>query len=158
MSPNLALLVDRTNDSSMSLLVPMLTAKLYDMDWDVRDSALEILQTISSIAHSSKKWLFVVPLTKIDFFCLEFPSFQTMLLDSGLLPIIVSMATSDSESFVRASAIKCLTQMIKVPAFWNQVLQSERIPVSYSPNFDKHYGALLKVSKQFVNEVKSDLP
>lgn len=54
-----------------------------------------------------------------------------MLLESGLISVVVSMATSDSESFVRASAIKCLQAMIKVPAFWTNVLDLQDIPVSF---------------------------
>lgn len=53
MSPNLALLVDRTSDSSMANLGPMLIGKLEDADWEVRDSALEVLYTISNIANTS---------------------------------------------------------------------------------------------------------
>lgn len=54
MSPNLALLVDRTSDSSMDSLGTLLVGKLHDMDWEVRDSALEVLHTVSGISHSSK--------------------------------------------------------------------------------------------------------
>lgn len=61
---------------------------------------------------------------------LEFQSFQTMVLDSNLPSFMVKMSTEDNESFVRASAIKCLQEMIKVPAFWNNVLESVNLPVS----------------------------
>lgn len=54
MSPNLALLVDRTYDSAMDMLGPLLTTQLRDEHWEVRDTALEVLCTICEIAHTSK--------------------------------------------------------------------------------------------------------
>lgn len=54
MPPNLALLVDEVGDSSITTITPMLYKRLHDINWEVRDSALEILQTIVDIAHLSK--------------------------------------------------------------------------------------------------------
>lgn len=54
MSPNLALLVDRTNDSSLNMLGPLLTAKLQDADWEIREGSLRVLTTICELSHSSK--------------------------------------------------------------------------------------------------------
>lgn len=54
MPPNLALLVDDVNDSSIETTPPMLYKRLHDANWEVRDSALEIIQTISEISHISK--------------------------------------------------------------------------------------------------------
>jgi hypothetical protein len=54
MSPNLALLVDRTTDSTMAVLGPLLHTKLHDMTWEVRDSALEVVCTISHMSNTSK--------------------------------------------------------------------------------------------------------
>lgn len=54
MSPNLALLVDRTQDSSLNMLGPLLVTKLQDNDWEIRDSGLRVLTTICELSHSSK--------------------------------------------------------------------------------------------------------
>lgn len=51
MSPNMALLVD-TTDTVMNITGPILYAKTHDGDWEVRDSALEIIKTISHFAKS----------------------------------------------------------------------------------------------------------
>lgn len=110
MSPNLALLIDKTQDSALDQIGPLLINKLHDMNWEIRDSALEILITISTFA------------------CSKFPSFQRVIIDSGLLTLVVTMAISDSESFVRASAIKCLQEMIKVSEFWNPILIDLGLP------------------------------
>lgn len=67
----------------------------------------------------------------IIFFCLtEFPSLQKVLMDSELPTLVVKMSTCDSESFVRATAIKCLQEMIQVEEIWNNALKSEDLPVS----------------------------
>ncbi|KAI4456511.1 brca1-associated atm activator 1 [Holotrichia oblita] len=110
MSPNLALLIDKTQDSALDQIGPLLINKLHDMNWEIRDSALEILITISTFA------------------CSKFPSFQRVIIDSDLITLVVSMAVSDSESFVRASAIKCLQEMIKVNDFWNPILIQQQLP------------------------------
>lgn len=52
MAPNMALLVDTTNDTVMNIMGPILYAKTHDSDWEVRDSALELLKTISYFAKS----------------------------------------------------------------------------------------------------------
>lgn len=57
MSPNLALLVDRTTDSTMAVLGPLLHTKLHDMTWEVRDSALEVVCTMAHLSSTSK-WRF----------------------------------------------------------------------------------------------------
>lgn len=61
MSPNLALLVDRTNDSTLAVLGPLLCTKLCDMTWEVRDSALEVVCTISHMSSTSEY--------QVNFFC-----------------------------------------------------------------------------------------
>ncbi|RZC37153.1 hypothetical protein BDFB_012736 [Asbolus verrucosus] len=53
MTPNLALLVDRTTDSTMALLGPLLYSKLLD-ESQVKKSALEVIYTISQMSSSSK--------------------------------------------------------------------------------------------------------
>ncbi|XP_044272396.1 uncharacterized protein LOC123016210 isoform X4 [Tribolium madens] len=110
MSPNLALLVDRTTDSTMAVLGPLLYTKLHDMTWEVRDSAMEVVCTMSHLSNT------------------KFPSLQKVLMDSELPTLVVKMSTCDSESFVRATAIKCLQEMIQVEEIWNNALKSEDLP------------------------------
>lgn len=63
---------------------------------------------------------------------IEFPAFQKLVKDDHLCQLTVVLAVDDSESFVRASAIKCITSMIKVPYFWNQCLELEELTVGIS--------------------------
>lgn len=52
--PNLALLVENFKNSSFELLGPLLMRKLHDIHWEVRDSSLEVLHTLSSLSALSK--------------------------------------------------------------------------------------------------------
>lgn len=54
MSPNLALLIEEgASDSSLGRLGPLLTEKLKEEEWEIRDSCLEVLTTISELSHTS---------------------------------------------------------------------------------------------------------
>lgn len=109
LTPNMALLIDNIQESSMTAVGPLLYAKLHDPTWEVRDSALELLCTIS---HNAFK---------------KFPSFSNIVLDADLPSLILKMALIDGESFVRATAVKCLQEMVKVEAFWNNLLESSNV-------------------------------
>lgn len=53
MSPNLTLLVDRTSDSSLGQLTPLLQSKLRNNNWEIRDCSLQVLITIGELSRSS---------------------------------------------------------------------------------------------------------
>lgn len=52
MPPNLVLLVE--TDSHMNEIGPTLFKRLHDINWEVRDSVLEVLNTIAIISEDSK--------------------------------------------------------------------------------------------------------
>jgi hypothetical protein len=54
MTPNLALLVDSTADSTTALLGPLLYVKLLDETVEVKKAALEVIRTMAKISNSSK--------------------------------------------------------------------------------------------------------
>lgn len=54
MSPNLTLLLDRTSDSSLSQLGPLLLAKLQDNHWKICEAALQVLITISEFSRNGE--------------------------------------------------------------------------------------------------------
>lgn len=59
MPPNLALLID--SDSHMNEIGPTLYKRLHDPNWEVRDSVLEVLNTIAIISEDSKhKYLYII--------------------------------------------------------------------------------------------------
>lgn len=45
--------------------------------------------------------------------------------------MIVTMTMHDSSGFVRATAIKCLQEMIQVQEIWSQLLVNQELPVSF---------------------------
>ncbi|XP_060521915.1 uncharacterized protein LOC132699297 [Cylas formicarius] len=100
MSPNMVLLIDTPRDSILGHIGPVLYAKCHNPNWEIRDSALEVIYTLCSNAHT------------------RYPSFQKILLDAGLPQLILEMALKDGESFVRATALRCLQESILVPTIW----------------------------------------
>ncbi|XP_044272398.1 uncharacterized protein LOC123016210 isoform X6 [Tribolium madens] len=108
-SPNMALLIDKTSGSALDLLGPLIAVKLED-ETEVKVAALEMIHTMTRMSAS------------------KFPSLQKVLMDSELPTLVVKMSTCDSESFVRATAIKCLQEMIQVEEIWNNALKSEDLP------------------------------
>ncbi|XP_008197116.1 uncharacterized protein LOC100141760 isoform X8 [Tribolium castaneum] len=108
-TPNMALLLDKTPDSALDLLGPLIAVKLQD-ETEVKVAALEVVLTMTRMSAN------------------KFPSLQKVLMDSELPTLVVKMSTCDSESFVRATAIKCLQEMIQVEEIWNNALKSEDLP------------------------------
>ncbi|KAJ3644738.1 hypothetical protein Zmor_022445 [Zophobas morio] len=102
-APNLTLLIDSTHN----LFGPLLYVKLRDDVAEVRNVALAVIRTVARMAY------------------IKFPSLQKVLMDSELPTLVVKMSTCDGESFVRATAIKCLQEMIQVEEIWNNALKTE---------------------------------
>ncbi|XP_073998168.1 uncharacterized protein isoform X2 [Rhodnius prolixus] len=113
MPPNLALLVDTLQGSSMRDLGDQLFKTLGSVHWEVRDSSLEVLQIIGSLA--------------VD----KFPAFQSLLLEHNLPAIILSIVESDCESYVRATALSCLSELIKIQVIWDTYLQKEQVLTTF---------------------------
>ncbi|XP_014241222.1 uncharacterized protein LOC106661957 [Cimex lectularius] len=109
MPPNLALLVNTLQGSSMQDLGKQLYKTLHSYHWEVRDSTIEVLTTISILAEA------------------KFPAFQTLLIENRLPDLITSIMDCDSEPYVRASAICCISEMIKLQNIWDNYLQSKKL-------------------------------
>lgn len=60
MSPNLLLLDVNISGTSIELLGPTIMLRLHDVNWEVRDSTLELVTAIATIADVSK--YFILPL------------------------------------------------------------------------------------------------
>lgn len=61
---------------------------------------------------------------------LEFPSFQELLQIENFPHLVLQLCENDSESFVRASALKCLQHMIKGDVLWKEFFEQEQLPVN----------------------------
>ncbi|XP_050460941.1 uncharacterized protein LOC126856466 [Cataglyphis hispanica] len=102
MPPNLALLVD--SDSHMNGIGPMLFKRLHDPNWEVRDSVLEVLNTIATISEN------------------KYPAFQDFLLTNQFPKVAIEIAKTDGESYVRASALTFIATTVRINKLWEQQL------------------------------------
>lgn len=68
----------------------------------------------------------------ILFFFLEFPAFQRHILECALIPVVESVAKNDSEPYVRASALRCITLMVKIKVLWERSLVELDLMVSFN--------------------------
>ncbi|EZA54607.1 hypothetical protein DMN91_006727 [Ooceraea biroi] len=102
MPPNLALLVD--SDSQTNEIGPTLFKRLHDPNWEVKDSVLEVLNTIATISEY------------------KYPAFQDFLLINEFPKLAVKIAETDSESYVRASALTFIATTVRINKLWEQQL------------------------------------
>ncbi|XP_014471739.1 PREDICTED: uncharacterized protein LOC106742896 [Dinoponera quadriceps] len=102
MPPNLALLVD--SDSHMNEIGPTLFKRLHDPNWEVRDSVLEVLNTIATISED------------------KYPAYQGFLVVNRFPEVAVEMAKTDAESYVRASALTFIASTVRIGKLWEQQL------------------------------------
>ncbi|XP_034249167.1 uncharacterized protein LOC117650022 isoform X4 [Thrips palmi] len=107
MPPNLALLTNSLSGTSFDQLGTLIFKRLHDPHWEVRDSSLEVLITLATISNS------------------KYPLFQDLILDNKLCEVVVHLALNDAESYVCASATKCLTAMVRVDRLWNEELMDK---------------------------------
>ncbi|XP_033214963.1 uncharacterized protein LOC117171612 [Belonocnema kinseyi] len=108
MPPNLALLVD--SDFHMNEIGPTLFKAIHNPNWEVVDSVLEVLNTISAISE------------------IKYPAFQNFLIKHEFLKIAFSIAMSDGESYVRASALTLIATSVRIDKLWNNVLSKLDFP------------------------------
>lgn len=59
----------------------------------------------------------------------EFPAFQEMLQQKNFPFLVLKLCLEDPESFVRASALKCLQEMIQSPVLWNEFFEKQDLTV-----------------------------
>lgn len=59
----------------------------------------------------------------------EYPLFQDLILDNKLCELVIHLALNDAESYVCASATKCLTAMVQVDRLWNEELRDKDLVV-----------------------------
>lgn len=106
---SLALAMDTINGHCVRKLSSQIYKLLHSIHWEVRDSALELLQIICTLAEN------------------KMPAFQPLLLENDLPNVLISVVQNDSEPYVRASALSCLTYMVQVESVWNSVLKEKSL-------------------------------
>ncbi|XP_051174019.1 uncharacterized protein LOC127289847 [Leptopilina boulardi] len=108
MPPHLALLVD--SDSHMNYIGPTLFKRLHNPNWEVVDSVFEVLNTMATISED------------------KYPAFQDFLLNHQFLQVAASVSMSDSESYVRASALIFLATTVRIEKLWTTTLSELELP------------------------------
>ncbi|XP_052902544.1 uncharacterized protein LOC128310048 [Anopheles moucheti] len=104
LAPNLALLMDNISGSGLEHVGHIIYKRLHDLSWEARDTALELLASIVTISE------------------IKFPAFQKHILDCDIIPVVEAAAKNDTEAYVRASALRCLTLMVKIRLLWDHSL------------------------------------
>lgn len=107
----MALLMDNL-DGGLENLGPSIINCLGDEFWEVRDSTIQLVNSI--ICISKAKYL----------------TFQDMILNNNILPKIIEMACNDTEEYVRANAFKCIKYSAEIKTFWNQISSTKNLLVS----------------------------
>nr|XP_034180713.1 uncharacterized protein LOC117604576 [Osmia lignaria]XP_034180714.1 uncharacterized protein LOC117604576 [Osmia lignaria] len=108
MPSNLVLLIE--TDSHMNEIGPTLFKRLHDVNWEVRDSVLEVLNTIAIISED------------------KYPAFQEFLLANQFLQVAIEIIKTDSESYVRASALTFISSTIRINKLWDEKLSEFNLP------------------------------
>uniref|UniRef100_A0A1E1W3R1 BRCA1-associated ATM activator 1 n=1 Tax=Pectinophora gossypiella TaxID=13191 RepID=A0A1E1W3R1_PECGO len=101
--PNLSLLLESKPGSSMHELGKLIYMKMHDLNWEVRDSALELLLVCTHISY------------------IKFPPFQKQIMEKNLINVAATIAFNDHEFYVQASALKCVGAATQVSAIWEQL-------------------------------------
>ncbi|ETN64223.1 hypothetical protein AND_004039 [Anopheles darlingi] len=104
LAPNLALLMDNIAGTGLEYVGRIIYKRLHDLSWEARDSALELLASVVIISE------------------IKFPAFQKHILECNIIAVVESAAKNDTEAYVRASALRCLTLMVKIRLFWDQAI------------------------------------
>ncbi|XP_035721549.1 uncharacterized protein LOC118441356 isoform X4 [Vespa mandarinia] len=124
MPPNLALLID--SDSHMNEIGPTLYKRLHDPNWEVRDSVLEVLNTIAIISED------------------KYPAFQDFLLSNQFLQLAIDIALTDGESYVRASALIFISSTVRINKLWDEKLSFFDFPNIIIKLFNKETEGIVR--------------
>ncbi|CAH0579481.1 unnamed protein product [Chrysodeixis includens] len=103
LQPNLSLLMESKPGSAIDELGKLIYMKMQDRNWEIRDTALELLLVCTEISY------------------IKFPSFQKQILENNLINLSATVAFNDYEAYVQVSALKCVALASRVNAFWEQL-------------------------------------
>ncbi|XP_058812065.1 uncharacterized protein LOC131676779 [Topomyia yanbarensis] len=134
LAPNLALLMDNLNGSGLEFVGRVIYKRLHDGNWEVRDSALELLASIVEISE------------------IKFPSFQKLILDCDIIPVVEAAAKNDTEPYVRASALRCLSLMVRIRLLWEHSLSKLNLMNHLIITFDTESEGIVR--REAVNTVR----
>ncbi|XP_063837827.1 uncharacterized protein LOC135086934 isoform X1 [Ostrinia nubilalis] len=104
LSPDLSLLVESKNGSTLYEIGKVVRSFMYHEEWEIRDSALQIVLSCTDVAYVK-----YVPL-------------QKLILQNSLIAEAARIVIDDNEYYVQASAMKCLASAARIESIWREVL------------------------------------
>lgn len=105
--PSLSLLMESIPGSAIHDLGQLIFEKLHDRNWEVRDSALELLLVCTELSF------------------VKYIPFQKQIIDNKLMTVAAAIGLNDMEFYAQTSALRCLGAASKVTAIWEHLLQHE---------------------------------
>ncbi|CAH0579482.1 unnamed protein product [Chrysodeixis includens] len=105
LSPNMTLLVESRQDSTLNEIGTLMKTYLQHDDWEVRDSALNLLYSCIDVAY------------------IKYTPLQKIIRDDNLACIAAKLAISDPEYYVQSASLKCLTVSTRIESVWRSVIQ-----------------------------------
>ncbi|XP_058457693.1 uncharacterized protein LOC131434697 [Malaya genurostris] len=134
LAPNLALLMDNLIGSGLEFIGRIIYKRLHDSNWEVRDSSLELLTAIVEISE------------------IKFPSFQKLILECDIIAVVEAAAKNDTEPYVRASALRCLSHMVRIRLLWEHSLAKLNLMTHLITVFDTESEGIVR--REAVNTVR----
>lgn len=102
--PNLSLLMDSKPGTAIHDLGKLIYMKMHDRNWEIRDTALELLHVCTDISF------------------IKFPHFQKQILENNLINVAATIAFNDYEPYVQVSALKCIGTSSRVVPLWDKLI------------------------------------
>ncbi|CAH0579484.1 unnamed protein product [Chrysodeixis includens] len=104
LSPNMSLLVESQQDSTLNEIGALMKTYLQHDEWEVKDSALNLLCSCTEIC-----FIKYIPLQKV-------------IRENDLMFFAANMALADPEFYVQTMGLKCLAATTKIESIWREVV------------------------------------
>ncbi|XP_026728999.1 uncharacterized protein LOC113494749 isoform X3 [Trichoplusia ni] len=105
-SPDMALLLESRQDSTLTEVGALMKTYLQHDDWEVKDSALNLLFTCIDVAY------------------VKYTPLQKIIRDENLLLFAAKLALTDQEYYVQILSLKCLAYATKLDSIWRNLVRS----------------------------------
>ncbi|KAF9418518.1 hypothetical protein HW555_004667 [Spodoptera exigua] len=104
LSPNMTLLVESRQESTLTVIGAVMKTYMHHDDWEVRDSALNLLLSCTDLS-----FIKYIPLQKV-------------ISENNLMIYAAKAALTDPEYYVQSTGLKCLASATKIDSIWKEVL------------------------------------
>ncbi|XP_021184295.3 uncharacterized protein LOC110372089 [Helicoverpa armigera] len=102
--PNMTLLVEIRQESTLTVIGEVMRTYMHHEDWEVRDSALNLLLTCTDIS-----FIKYIPLQKV-------------ISENRLMIFAAKAALTDPQYYSQSTGLRCLAAATKIDSIWKEVL------------------------------------